>query len=56
MKIISEHVYPPIPIRTMDWVVYDDDKLCCDQCHLIQGRGATRDEAFVDFTEQWLDE
>lgn len=42
-KIVTENVYPPIPIRRFDWCAYfdgDDEGL--------QGWGATEREAIAD--------
>ena len=53
MKIRTEHVYPPIPIRQFDWCAYDEDTYCgCGECHPIVGTGETEAEAVADFREQ----
>lgn len=50
-KIQTEHVFPPIPVRTMDWSAVTDNY---DLGHPI-GRGATEQAAIDDLMEQ-LDE
>jgi len=40
--IQTENVYPPIPIRTMDWVAYRDPE--CGP----RGWGRTEEEAIAD--------
>ena len=53
MKIVTEYVNPPIPIRSMDWIAYDDDTYCgCGECHCPLGSGATEQEAINDLLEQ----
>ena len=51
MKIRTEHVYPPIPIRQFDWCAYDEDTY--DGPGSVLGHGATEEEAVADFREQW---
>jgi hypothetical protein len=51
MKIRTEHVYPPIPIRQFDWCAVDDDTY--DGPGSLIGHGATEAEAIADFQEQW---
>lgn len=47
MKIVTEYVYPPIPIRSFDWCAhYDDPEGPC-------GYGATETEAIADLTENY---
>ena len=48
MKIVTRHVYPPIPIRCYDWMAIREDY---DEGH-PQGWGATEAEAISDLTEQ----
>lgn len=56
MKIRTEHVFPPIPLRQFDWVAYDDDTYCgCGDCHCLRGNGATEQEAIADLMEQMED-
>lgn len=47
-KIITDHVYPPIPIRTMDWLAYYDGE---EDEQMAHGTGATEDEAIKDLLE-----
>lgn len=46
MKIITDFVYPPIPIRNFDWVAYRDG----DE-EGPQGHGATEAEAIAELME-----
>ena len=39
MKIVTENIYPPIPIRQFDWVAH------CDDEEGPTGTGATEQEA-----------
>lgn len=57
-KIVTECVYPPIPIRQFDWMAYDDNTYdgAPDAGHQIVGSGATEAEAIRDFQEQWDEE
>lgn len=61
MNIRTTHVYPPIPIRSMDWSATTDDyDADCDQdgffsTHPI-GWGATEAEAIEDLKQQLEDE
>lgn len=57
MKILTHYVYPPIPIRTMDWRAVTEDYDCdCDQdgffSHHPVGYGATEQAAITDLLEQ----
>jgi len=45
-KIVTEHVYPPIPIRSFDWLAYYDGM----EDGLI-GTGATEAEAIADLID-----
>jgi hypothetical protein len=47
--IKTSYVYPPIPIRNMDWAAWDD-RLGGD-CSPY-GRGRTEEEAVADLLEQ----
>jgi hypothetical protein len=50
-KIRTEHVYPPIPIRTMDWqAVYDNDEPN-DAGGMASGHGRTEAEAIRDLMD-----
>lgn len=51
MKITTQHIFPPIPIRTHDWMAYFDDR---DEGPT--GFGATEPEAIADLKEQMEDE
>jgi hypothetical protein len=44
-KIVTTHVYPPIPVRTFDWHAYFDG----EEESGIDGYGSTREEAIADF-------
>lgn len=50
MKILTKHVYPPIPIRSFDWLACDDDRE-----NGPQGWGATKEEALQDLID-WSDD
>jgi hypothetical protein len=50
MKIRTEHVYPPIPIRSFDYSAVDDETY--DGPGSPVGRGATEQEAIQDLEEQ----
>jgi hypothetical protein len=53
MKIRTEYVYPPIPIRTMDWQAWDDDTFDgAEDSHCPIGRGRTEQDAIDDLKEQ----
>lgn len=49
MKIVTEHVYPPIPMRQFDWSAVDGDTY--DGSGPV-GTGATEQEAIADLLEQ----
>lgn len=46
-KIVTENIYPPIPIRTMDWCAYYDG----DEESGPRGWGATEAEAINELKE-----
>lgn len=50
MKLVTNHVFPPIPIRTFDWIAYDDNLGCEEGCPV--GYGPTEKEAIEDLCEQ----
>lgn len=52
-KIISTHVYPPIPIRTMDWQAHYDNDEPDDDGRMDAGHGATEEEAIRDLTDNY---
>lgn len=59
-KIVTSHIYPPIPIRQFDWcAVTDNYDADCDQDGFFSthpvGYGATEAEAIADLRAQ-LDE
>jgi hypothetical protein len=46
-KIITQHVFPPMPVRTLDWLAYQygyEDGL--------KGWGETEEEAIADLKQQ----
>ena len=47
MKITTEHVYPPIPIRDFDWCAYEGDY----DLGAIVGWGPTEEAAIADLKE-----
>ena len=51
LKIKTEFVYPPIPIRQFDWCAYDNNSY--DRPGSIIGHGATEAEAIADFEQAW---
>ena len=51
-KLITSHVYPPIPDRRFDWCAYIDG----DEESGKYGYGATEEEAVADFIETWAEE
>lgn len=52
-KIRTDFVYPPIPIRSMDWqAVYVDDEPD-DDGHMASGHGRTETEAIADLIENY---
>ena len=53
MKIVTEHVYPPIPDRSCDWSAVDDDTY--DGPGSLIGWGPTEDAAIADL-EQKMDD
>jgi hypothetical protein len=56
MKVRTEYVFPPIPLRQFEWMAYDDDTYCgCGECHCLTGHGATEQEAIADLNEQMED-
>ena len=58
IKLRVEYVHPPIPIRSMDWVAYDDNRYdgAPDAGKQIAGQGATLGDAIKDFAEQFIEE
>ena len=60
MKIRTDFVYPPLPVRNMDWSAIDDDTydVDCDENGFFSncpvGRGATEQAAIDDLMDQLL--
>lgn len=52
MKIITNHVYPPIPHRCFDWTAVTDDY----EGGAPIGYGATETDAIADLRDQMEDE
>lgn len=52
MKIKTQCICPPIPIRQFDWIAYDDDIYdgALDS-HCVTGHGATEQEAITNFKQ-----
>jgi hypothetical protein len=50
MKIRTEFVYPPIPIRDFDWSAVDDDTYDGEGCPI--GYGRTEEAAIADLKQQ----
>ena len=48
MTIITEFVYPPIPIRSFDWAAMEEGYDLGSKV----GRGETQEEAVLDLLEQ----
>ena len=46
-KIVTYHAYPPIPVRTFDWLAYYDGDEEAGQ----YGHGPTEEAAIADFIE-----
>lgn len=49
MRIVTNHVFPPILVRSMDWSAIDDDTYDYDQ---PVGWGSTEHEAIADLMEK----
>lgn len=62
MRIVTTHVYPPIPIRDFDWSAVDADTYDadCDQDGFFSqspvGYGRTEAEAIADLKEKMEDQ
>ncbi len=50
IKIETEHVFPPIPTRDMDWSAIDGNTYDGEGCKI--GRGATEADAIRDLLEK----
>lgn len=53
MKIVTNFVHPPIPIRQFDWSAVDDNTYDGEGCKI--GYGATEQEAIDDLLDQMND-
>jgi hypothetical protein len=51
-KIVTEHVYPPIPERKWDWMAAREGYCGCGECRELFGRGPTEEAAIADLLEQ----
>jgi hypothetical protein len=51
------YVYPPIPVRSFDWIAYDDNTYdgAPDAGPQLVGQGASVGEAIKDFAEQLIE-
>lgn len=54
IKVRTENVYPPIPIRDYDWSAVDDDTYDGHGCPI--GWGSTKQAAIDDLVEQILEQ
>jgi hypothetical protein len=53
VKVRTDHVFPPIPVRSMDWAAIDDNTYDgAEDSRCPVGRGATELEAIEDLLEQ----
>lgn len=53
VKVRTDHVFPPIPVRSMDWSAIDDNTYDgAADSHCPIGRGATEIEAIEDLLTQ----
>lgn len=50
MEIVTQHIYPPIPLRQFDWCATDRETYDGEGCPI--GFGATEQEAIGDLIEQ----
>lgn len=50
-RIVTEHVYPPVPTRAWDWAAYRDGNE-----EGLTGRGATEAAAINDLLRMEIDE
>ena len=49
MQIKTSHIYPPIPIRSYDWMAYVDGH---EEDTWLQGYGATEAQAIAELQER----
>ena len=54
-NIVTTHVYPPIPIRTMDWQAHLDGDEPDDDGRMMAGHGATEADAVKDLIERVME-
>jgi hypothetical protein len=53
VKIMTEFVYPSIPIRDFDWIAVDDDTYDgANGCMCAVGHGASEEAAIADLKRQ----
>lgn len=52
-KIITDFVYPPIPMRQFDWQAYYDGDEPDDEGHMQTGSGATEIEAMENLVQNY---
>jgi hypothetical protein len=45
--IVTDYIFPPIPLRDFDWCAYDEDDAEAGNC----GWGKTREEAIKNLKE-----
>jgi hypothetical protein len=51
MKVVTTHIYPPIPLRTFDWCAHFEG----EEERGGYGYGRTEQEALADLAEIWRD-
>lgn len=51
-KICTAYVFPPIPVRHFDWVAWFDGDEPNDDGQMLQGNGATEQDAIDDLMEK----
>ena len=47
-KIVTNFIYPPIPLRQFDWCAHFDDEEPDDEGHMQCGYGKTEQDAIDD--------
>lgn len=52
-RIVTSHVYPPIPFRGADWAAWYDGDEPNDDGQMAVGRGATEEAAIADLRAEW---
>ena len=53
MKIKTVYIHPSIPIRSVDWIAYDEDTYDGPGC--LVGYGETEEKAIQDLRDQLED-